>query len=122
MFRCYDNKERVWLSDVLMLPDGTLFAYEKRKLLSDKLVLIDDKERYIVQYDIALFDKNGCQLYEGDVCDTPDGKGVVAFSEDVGCYCAFNFENVTYYPLTSESCKQIEVTGNVCDRTVYKND
>lgn len=122
MFRCYDNKERVWLNDVLMLPDGTLFVYEKRKLFSDKLFLIDDKERYTIQYDTYLFDKNGCKLYEGDVCDTPDGQGIVAFSSDVGCYCAFNFENATYYPLTSESCKQVEIVGNVCDRTVYKND
>lgn len=98
-----------------MLPNGALFVYGKRKLFSDKLVMLQDDERYIVHYDIILCDKNGNQMFEGDICDTPDGQGTVAFADDIGCYCVFDFENEKYYPLSKESCEYVKVIGNVID-------
>ena len=125
MYRVYDNKKKQFVDNIFLSQDDRPFKLVRRMLLPDKLVEMydmdaDGNEKFTIQYDTGMVDKYYHLIYEGDICkvhNTGDDNviGVVAWSNDIGSYCAFDYNNSSYYVLTENTRDNFEIIDNVCD-------
>jgi hypothetical protein len=101
------------------MPDGALAVLEKKAFNRYKVKTIWDEAPYVVHSETGVDDKNGTRIFEGDICATSKVKdGIVAYSQQIGAYCIFDYNNDVYYILTDEHGEDVEVVGNVFDGVV----
>lgn len=120
MFRIYDKKEKKFIREnIYISPIGDVFISSKKMFGTEKLNLVSS-ERYVYQKDIGLYDVNKWLIYEGDICkvDRLNVTGVIAYAPEYASYFLFDDQNLKYYPLTEERCKEIEIIGNVFDTSI----
>lgn len=119
MYRVYDNKEKKWLREGFFLsPNGDMYIFEKN-LFSNKLVLASE-QRYVVQHEVGLHDKNGKLIFEGDICKITARNvvGVIAYVPQHASYYLLDDKHMKYYPLYEKLIgEQVEVIGNVCENS-----
>lgn len=123
MYRVYDKHDKMWVNEVFMLPNGTLFKLEKKFLKGDKMSMLS-KNRYVIHRYIGFVDSVGNKIYEGDLCVSSVDRYVytVGWSSQIGQYCLFDEENMRYYPLYAESSLLCQVVGNVFDGRIVGDD
>lgn len=93
MYRVYDNKKKIWVTDNVYLspnPYSNLYILKKNIFGIPKLVYAD-AERYIIHKEIDLFDTDGVCLYEGDyveahVADDRVVTGLVVYANEFASY------------------------------------
>ena len=117
MYRVYDNKEKCWVRDDFFIsPNEDMYVSNKRKF-SHKLVLVPE-QRFVVQRGIGMNDRNGKQIFEGDICKITARNiiGVIAYVPQHASYYLIDDKNRKYYPLYEKLIvEQVEVIGNVCE-------
>lgn len=119
-YRVYDKKEKRWINEVFMFPNGSLFILKKKLFGHDKITMLKGS-RYVIHRNTLLVDKGCNVIYEGDICKgiAEEGfehiHGVVAYSREVGMYCIFDEENSKFYPMVEQLCENVEIVGNVFD-------
>ena len=117
-FRVWDNQEKVYLNkkDIAIDNLGNIFIFEvcddnDADLWHVRILSDPDNERYVIEQTTGLTDKNGTEIYEGDILIDDTGEPVeywvVKFSEGgfVG-ECAGVAEPL--FELTN-----LEVVGNI---------
>ena len=125
MYRVYDKEKRKFVDNIFLSQDGRPYELVQRMFLPDKLVQVyeiddDGNEKFVIQYDTNMLDKYYHLIYEGDICrihnaDDEDSVGIVAWSEDLGSYCVFDYNNSKYYVLMHSTQNNFEIIDNVCD-------
>ena len=121
VYRIYDKESKCWRDDIVLFDDGALGVLNRSWFHSYSVDIIFDEEQYSVQFGTEISDKNGMQIFEGDICTCPnDSEGVVAYSTQIGTYCIFDFDNDLYYVLSQESSELTEIIGNVFDEEMSK--
>lgn len=116
MFRVYDTEKNKWIHDNIYLShNGDLIKFNN-KFIGNKTKMLSDN-RFVIQVSIGMNDKNNCLIYEGDICESTDGKiGVITYSTDVAAYIFLDYKTSRYYPLGDEICSKIlKIIGNVFD-------
>ena len=117
MYRVYDNKEKKWLREGFFLsPNGDMYI-SKKTLFSNKLVLASE-QRYVLQHEVGMNDRNGKLIFEGDICKIAARNviGVIAYIPEHASYYLLDDKNLRYYPLYEKLIgEQVEVIGNVCE-------
>ena len=117
MYRVYDNKEKCWVRDDFFIsPNEDMYISNKRKFLH-KLELVPE-QRFVVQREICMNDRNGKQIFEGDICKITERNiiGVIAYIPQHASYYLIDDKNLKYYPLYEKLIfEQVEVIGNVCE-------
>lgn len=119
-YRVYDTKKKKWVDNKTYLtPDGDLYVMNQSILGWTKLSELT-QDRYIYHKSIYLSDKNGKQVFEGDIIkaqidEEKEETGLVAFIHELSSYVMLCFDNDNFYTLGSEVCDRIEIVGNVFD-------
>lgn len=121
-YRIYDDIKKRWRDDMIVFDDGAFGVLNNSWFHSYTVDVVINEDGLIVHYGTGINDKNGHQIFEGDICKCPnDSKGIVAFNTQVGSYCIFDYDNDIYYLFTDEVGNDTEVIGNVCDGVIVKN-
>lgn len=116
MFRCYDKKNKKWVKNFYIMPNGEMFVFEK-KFFKKKLSPMSN-ERYVVHMCTGARDMLGNIIYEGDIITSVEDEGiicVIAYNTEHCCFYAFDDKHSAYYGLIDRNRETMRVIGNVFD-------
>ena len=127
-FRAYDSSsyKRMNQPEEVMVGDGNIWIIDEDSVAGDWLV---NNDLHLMQ-STGLFDKNGKEIFEGDIIRTNAYGCIVGFGEytyfedegaqttEIGFYLSFlNVKPATYAPFDKYYWDNCEVIGNV-----YENE
>ena len=125
IYRVYDKKEKTFIREnIYISPCDDIFISVKNKLFGATKLKLVPSERYISQCSIGLHDINRRLIYEGDICkiDRLSAIGIIAYVPEYASYFLLDDENLKYYPLSEERCKEIEIIGNIFTAPIQVDD
>lgn len=106
-FRAWDKERKEWLSYFELGKNGAITCYE-----------INETQNLIIQQYTGLLDKNGKEIYEGDICKNGDWEEnanaynyrieVVEYIDKEACFRGWNFN------IDGMTC---EVIGNIYENS-----
>lgn len=115
-FKIYDNKNEQWCKgNFVISKSGDL--YKIRKFLIFTKLFVCSENRYTVYRKINSLDSQKCNIYEGDICEYKDSRGLIAYADEVKSYIFLNMKDEKYYLLTDKVCNKFKVIGNIKDNS-----
>ena len=116
MFRVRDIKNKKWVDNVILSPNGELYKV-KKFLFMNKLVPVSYDE-YVYHNCTYLYDKNGTLIYEGDRIEAEISEneivvGIVYFAKELSSYVILSFGSEEYFFIGESVSDKICVIGNV---------
>lgn len=118
VFRVYDIEEGKWVKDRCFMDSGENLHIANKTFFGNVKMNLISSDRYIYQYEIGLDDINGVPIYEGDICESTDGKiGVIAYVPEFASYLILDYKTMKHFILTAKICSEnLKVIGNVFEK------
>lgn len=120
-FRAWDiHNKKMFTNEELIVWNDNVYANDRRKLTVDKLKGWSVSDKYLMQ-STGLFDKNGVEVFEGDVVQFEDcyiesdflyiNKGIVEWSQ--GRFTVTNRDSVEMEDLLDGELLDVTIIGNI---------
>ena len=122
-FRAWDTLEqKMFANDELIIWNGNVYANDSKKLTCNNLKGWSIDDEYLMQ-STGLRDKNGKEIFEGDVLGTKDGllNGVVEYRTDLGMWTNSLIRYNNFERLCNVANSR-EIIGNVYENKEFLED
>ena len=118
VFRVYDIEENKWVKDKCFMDSKENLHITNKTFLGNVKMNLVSSDRYIYQYEIGLNDINGVPIYEGDICESTDGKvGIITYIPEFASYLILDYKTMKHFILTAKICSEnLKVIGNVFEK------
>ena len=120
-FRAWDKHgQKMFANDELIIWNGNVYANDSKKLTCNNLKGWSIDDEYLMQ-STGLFDKNGQEIFEGDVVRVLDSLYTVFYDTEKGSYRLKPHDdrwNVDYMSNFSHG-GNFEVVGNIYENKEY---
>ena len=113
-FRAWDkNGQKMFSEDELIIWNNNVYANDSEKLSCDYLKGWSIDGQYLMQ-STGLTDKNGKEIFEGDIIDSTDGflTGVIEFRVSLGMFVSDLVEYNNFERLCNVASSR-EIIGNI---------
>lgn len=110
-FRFWDINNKKWADGMGIYNDGIIGDFSE----CFHNIAGNNGEFYIAQQFTGLLDKNGCEIWEGDICDAGIVIGVVDYS--IGGFSLASNQLIEYLPADTENYDvlDVKVVGNILE-------
>lgn len=118
VFRVYDVEEGKWVKDRCFMDSSENLHIANKTFFGNVKISLVSSDRYIYQYEIGLDDANGVPIYEGDICESTDGKvGIITYVPEFASYLILDYKTKKHFILTAKICSEnLKVIGNVFEK------
>lgn len=126
-FRAWDKRREDFRNDIFVDTNGNLYQFSKITGYGQAITYLDN-EHIVLMQSTGLFDKNGTEIFEGNIVQYLDGEysfvGVVENSV-FGIYAKNKYDNYRFEDFADENTKEadIVVIGNIYeDKGLLENE
>lgn len=114
-FRVWDKERETFLNNVFIGLDGKLYQFSKVTIFGIAITYLDSENKNISKF-TGLHDKNGKEIFEGDIIKIKDETYRITYN---GCFSSFDMTNIDkakqykdLYILNRDYQKS-EIVGNI---------
>jgi uncharacterized phage protein (TIGR01671 family) len=115
-FRVWDNKDNVWLTEYVGIDNHGVIINDRDDMNDLSLHRNCTTEQFT-----GLLDRNGKEIFEGDILKLPDSlkelgfiNGLVEYESGcMGCRINYDLQLIPFVDMSREELQNLEILGNV---------
>lgn len=117
MYRVFNYLKNEWMDGNFAIDENGNLVVWKKKGIFKRLVVdryIKDESFFVVDLNTGMRDVDGNEIFEHDILEVGNVKGLVAWDNDLAEYVLLDYENKIYYNLWNKLTEmKARIIGNL---------